>query len=134
MDWGKAWSLKNCQHSGRYCHQLPTILQCQHVQTTQGPGSVFTTLYFFSWLTNGRVKLECYITLGWKGLPETNTLAFWNRWLFTKMIKCCEYGTWAIGLTIAWKLGCSIKKPKFCQDSLAGYKLIIQKTNLEPPI
>jgi hypothetical protein len=27
-------------------------------------------------LTNGPNKLECYITLKWKGLPVTNTLAY----------------------------------------------------------
>ncbi len=26
---------------------------------------------------NGPNKLECYITLGWTGLPGTNTLAYW---------------------------------------------------------
>jgi hypothetical protein len=24
--------------------------------------------------------LECHITLGWKGLPGTNTLASWGHW------------------------------------------------------
>jgi hypothetical protein len=36
-------------------------------------GAVFTTLHF---LANGPRKLECYITLGWKGLLQTNTLAY----------------------------------------------------------
>jgi hypothetical protein len=25
-------------------------------------------------------KMDFYITLRWKGLPGTNTLAFWARW------------------------------------------------------
>jgi hypothetical protein len=37
----------------------------------QAPGAVFTIL------TNGPIKLECYITLGWKGLLGTNTVAYW---------------------------------------------------------
>jgi ABC-type lipoprotein release transport system permease subunit len=28
---------------------------------------------------NGPNKLECYITLGWKGLLGTNALAYWAR-------------------------------------------------------
>ncbi len=28
-------------------------------------------------LTNGYSKLECYITIGFKDLPGTNTLAYW---------------------------------------------------------
>ncbi len=34
---------------------------------------------FFSQLTNGHNKLECYITLGWKHLPVINTLAYWDH-------------------------------------------------------
>jgi hypothetical protein len=40
------------------------------------PGTQFTTLYF---LCNSRMnpnKLECNITIGWIGLPGTNTLAY----------------------------------------------------------
>jgi len=34
---------------------------------------------------NGPNKLECYITLSWKGLPGTNSLAYWaNRELQRK--------------------------------------------------
>ncbi len=32
------------------------------------------SIYFIYFM--GTYKLECYITLGWKGLPGTNTLAF----------------------------------------------------------
>jgi hypothetical protein len=40
-----------------------------------GSGAVFTTLHFL--LTyNGPIWLECYITLSWKSLPETNILAY----------------------------------------------------------
>jgi len=34
---------------------------------------------FSSKLNNEPNKLECYITLGWKGLPITTTLAYWNN-------------------------------------------------------
>jgi hypothetical protein len=34
----------------------------------------FTTLHF---LTYGSNRLECYITLKWKGLLVSNTLAYW---------------------------------------------------------
>ncbi len=37
------------------------------------PMTVFTTLHF---LANGPNKLECYIAIGWVGVPGTNTLAF----------------------------------------------------------
>jgi hypothetical protein len=33
---------------------------------------------------NGPKKLESYITLGWKGLPETNTLAYWAHLIVAK--------------------------------------------------
>jgi len=41
---------------------------------------------------NGPNKLECYITLGWKGLPGANTLAYWTLTLVTKKMNCCDYG------------------------------------------
>ncbi len=34
---------------------------------------------FSSQLTNGPNKLECYIRVGKKGLPGTNTLAYWTQ-------------------------------------------------------
>ncbi len=30
-------------------------------------------------LTNRPIKLECFIELGWKGLPKTNKLAYWSH-------------------------------------------------------
>ncbi len=36
-------------------------------------------------------KLECYITLGWKGFPVTNTIAYWDYSQARKKMKCCEY-------------------------------------------
>jgi hypothetical protein len=41
-------------------------------------------------LTNGPSKLECYIRLGLKDLPMTNTQAYWGQ--VTKKMKGCEYG------------------------------------------
>ncbi len=40
---------------------------------------------------NGPNKLDCYITVDWKGLPETNTLPYLAYSLVTKKIKCCDY-------------------------------------------
>jgi hypothetical protein len=42
-----------------------------------GSGHCFHNAAFSLQLTNGSNKLECYITLGQKGLPVTNTLAYW---------------------------------------------------------
>jgi hypothetical protein len=33
---------------------------------------------------NGPNKVKCYITLGWKGLPETNALAYFAQFLSYK--------------------------------------------------
>jgi len=35
------------------------------------------SLIGFMHLTNGPNKLECYITVSWKGLPGTNTPTYW---------------------------------------------------------
>jgi hypothetical protein len=40
------------------------------------PGTVFKTLHFLHKLQMGTIR-QCYITLGRKGLPETNTPAYW---------------------------------------------------------
>jgi hypothetical protein len=42
-------------------------------------------------LTN---KLECYITLVWKGLPGTKTLAIGPLFISYEENKCCEYAPW----------------------------------------
>jgi hypothetical protein len=39
------------------------------------PAAPFKILHFLK-LTMGPNRLDCYILLGWKGLTETNTLAF----------------------------------------------------------
>ncbi len=36
-------------------------------------------------------KLQCYITLGWKGFPGTKTL---GPFVIYKEIQCCKYGSW----------------------------------------
>ncbi len=41
---------------------------------SKGQGAIFIIVHF---LTNGPKKLECYITLGWKGLIGTNALTYW---------------------------------------------------------
>jgi hypothetical protein len=45
---------------------------------------------FSSEFKNESNKLECYITLGWKGLTVTNTLAFKVHSSVTKNMKCFE--------------------------------------------
>ncbi len=37
-------------------------------------------------------KLDCSITLSWKGLPVINTLTYWASSWVTKEMKCFEYG------------------------------------------
>jgi hypothetical protein len=44
-------------------------------------GTVFTPPHFLQSKPN---KLECYITLSWKDLPRTNTLAYWIYSLLKK--------------------------------------------------
>jgi hypothetical protein len=39
---------------------------------------------------NGLDKLECSITLCWKGLIGTNALAYWAHLYFAKKMKCCK--------------------------------------------
>ena len=53
---------------------------------------IYNTLFSLE-LTNGPNKLKCYITLGWKGLFFTNTLAYWTHLKVMKKVKCCEYDT-----------------------------------------
>ncbi len=40
---------------------------------------------------NGPNKLECYVTLGCKGLLGTNILAYWAHLYVARKIKCCKY-------------------------------------------
>jgi hypothetical protein len=48
---------------------------------------------------NGPDKLECYITLGWKGLPGMNTLGCRAHLQVMKKMKSCEYGLGVIFTT-----------------------------------
>jgi hypothetical protein len=34
---------------------------------------------FYLYFMNGPNKAKCYITIGWKGLPETKTLAYFGQ-------------------------------------------------------
>jgi hypothetical protein len=47
---------------------------------------------FSSQLTNWPNKLDCYITVGWKFLSRTNSLAYWSPFMSYKKMKCFEYG------------------------------------------
>jgi len=42
-------------------------------------GTVFTTLHFLCNKQMGPIKLECYFTLGWKGLLGVNTATYWTN-------------------------------------------------------
>jgi hypothetical protein len=53
----------------------------------EGPNS---PPFIFSKLMNGPNMLECYITIGWKGLSVTNTLAYWVQSSVAKKIYSCE--------------------------------------------
>jgi hypothetical protein len=46
--------------------------------------------------------------LGWKGLPITNTLAYWARSYVMKKIKCSKYSIWfsycfLVPVRISWE-------------------------------
>jgi len=45
-------------------------------------------------------KLGHYTTLGLKGLPMTNTLAYWPHLEVTKIMRCCEYGPGTVFTTL----------------------------------
>ncbi len=42
---------------------------------------------------DGSKKQECYITVGYKGLPGTNTQAYWAHSYVTKKMQSCEYAS-----------------------------------------
>jgi hypothetical protein len=49
-------------------------------------------------------KLQCYITVGWKGLSGTNALAYWAYLYVMKKMKCCEYCPSLRGLSATYKV------------------------------
>ncbi len=55
------------------------ILSHLHLVAKNNQGTVFTTFHFLRKLTNRPNKLECYITLGLKGLPISNTQTYWSN-------------------------------------------------------
>jgi hypothetical protein len=75
-------------------------------------------------LTTAPNELECYITLGWNGLPVTKTLAYWARLYTMKKMKCCEYGplTWSL---LPVSLLCLYSLPVFCLSSLSLFSVSI---------
>jgi len=82
----KRWYSNNCLHFLKHAVSLwrhsPMTLEVflmYIVQATGESGTVCTTLHCLSNLQKWPNKLECYITLGWKGLPVTNTLALWTH-------------------------------------------------------
>jgi hypothetical protein len=59
---------------------------CEHA-----PWGCIHCTYFPSYLMNRSTKLECFITLGWKGLSEKNNLTYCASSQVTDKMKCCEY-------------------------------------------
>jgi hypothetical protein len=64
------------------CHGQTLYLSGHILKVTEkikcceyGPLVCIHNTSFSSKRTNGFNKLQCYITLGWKGLPEANALA-----------------------------------------------------------
>jgi hypothetical protein len=53
---------------------------------------------FNSKIKNRPNKLECYITLGWKGLLPDNTIAYWANLYIMQKIKCSEYGATTLSI------------------------------------
>jgi hypothetical protein len=62
----------------------------------------YSKCFIFFLTFNWPNKLECCITLGWKGLPGTNTLAYCALLQVTNKIKFREYGPvlWHQGLVL----------------------------------
>jgi hypothetical protein len=58
-----------------------------------GPRVCIHNIKFSLQLTNGPIKLDCYIALGWISLPGTNIITFWPHSLVKKQMKCVEYGS-----------------------------------------
>jgi len=66
------------------------------VNTVQG---LYSHTSFSSQLTNGSNKLECYITLGCKGLTGANTLVYLAQSYVTNKLECCEGGPRSLSLS-----------------------------------
>ncbi len=66
-----------------------------HVFFCEKTRTAFKNLIIFCNLGIGS-KSECYITLGWKDLPDSNTLANRVHMLVTKKMKCCNMTSGAI--------------------------------------
>ncbi len=77
------WRLANISFGQKFSKYLGTRVCIQNTS-------------FSSLLTNGSYKLQHYITLGWKGLPGTNTLANWAHSYVSKKMKCCECDPWLL--------------------------------------
>jgi hypothetical protein len=56
---------------------------------TLAPGAVFTTLHFLRNSQMDPIRF-CCITLCWKVLPWTNTLAYWSHSWVMKKVESCE--------------------------------------------
>ncbi len=85
LDW-KGLPETNTNTYWAHLEVIRTIVCCEY-----SPCGLIRNTSFSSKRTNGPDMLECYITQGWKGLPETNTQTYWAHLKVMKTMVCCEY-------------------------------------------
>ncbi len=79
----KYWDwLSTCKKVWKVFKKLDLNIDCLYLN--------ITTIPFSSQIVNKPNKLKCCITSDWKGMPLTNTLAYWTCSKVTKR-RCCEY-------------------------------------------
>jgi hypothetical protein len=71
-----------------------------HSKDRLGP---YSQHFIFLQLTNGPKRLEYYITLGRKGLPRTNTLAYWAHFIIYREDEVCEYDSLLANVRLGWR-------------------------------
>ncbi len=87
------------QMVARLCHQLGLLpvltpnVDPMGMKYQYGWNRICLKTDFSLQLTFRPNKLDCYITLGWKGLSGTNTLAHWGPLIRLPKLKYCEYAS-----------------------------------------
>ncbi len=61
-------------------------------------------------------KLDCYITVGCKCLPVTNSLTYWACSQVTNKMKFCEYVPWLVYNSIWYSIGGAVTPPILLAD------------------
>jgi hypothetical protein len=82
----------------KYSTLLQTLINFNHKKfyNIEHRGRIHNTSFSLK-IINQPNKLECYIKLGWKGLPATNALAYWACSKVIMKMKCCEYSPRSFG-------------------------------------